>query len=102
MFTAEPSDIDTIKNAAALRCKSLFAAKALADNIGVGPAALEKWLFGHAKLAPVAMMELVRILFHGKSRWDPDTQTLVDVVKEPAAMLDTNDLPATAANAAGI
>ena len=45
-FTANPSDLDTVKNAAALHCRSLFGAKALADNIGVGPAALEKWLYG--------------------------------------------------------
>jgi hypothetical protein len=39
-FNGEPSDLDTIRNMTALRCRSLFAAQALASNIGVGPAAL--------------------------------------------------------------
>jgi hypothetical protein len=100
-FAANPSDLDTIKNATALRCRSLFAAKALADNIGVGPAVLEKWPFGQAKLAPSALEELVLILFNGQSRWDPDTQTLVDVVKPVTAQMDGRDLPhgATSASA---
>jgi hypothetical protein len=92
-FTANPSDIDTIKNATALRCKSLFAAKALADNIGVGPAALEKWLFGHARLAPSALEALVLIIFHGKSRWDAESGTLIEVVKPSTTMMSGADLP---------
>jgi hypothetical protein len=103
-FTATPSDLEVIKNATALRCKSLFAAKALADNIGVGPAALEKWLFGQAKLAPPALEALVSILFNGKSRLDPESGTLVDVVKPVAAQMDGRDLPhgQTSASAPGI
>jgi hypothetical protein len=92
-LTAEPSDLDLIKNATALRCKSLFAAKALADNVGIGPAALEKWLYGHARLAPSAMAEMVHVLFHGRAAWDPVNQRLLDVVKPASAQMSGSDIP---------
>jgi hypothetical protein len=72
------SDIDVVKNATALRCRSMFAAQVLAANTGIGSAALEKFVFGRAQLAPDAMAALVREIFHGRSRWDPITQTLVE------------------------
>jgi hypothetical protein len=83
-FADEPSDLDVIRNAVALRSKSLFGAQALAGNAGIGVAALEKFILG-ARLAPDAMMELTRIIFNGKAEWDPVNQRLIDVVK-PATL----------------
>jgi hypothetical protein len=94
----QPSDIDLVKNAAALRCKSLFGARVLADNAHIGPAALEKWLFGHARLAPDALDRMVRVLFNGAARWDDATQSLIDAPKPATAQMGAADMPPVATN----
>ena len=99
-FTAAPSDIDVVRNAAAWRSQSMFSAQALAANAGVGVGALEKFLQG-ARLAPTAMEKLVSILFQDRARWDSATQSLIDTPKPVTPMMDTSDLPhgATSASA---
>ena len=97
-FTKKLSDLDTVRGVAALHCQSLFSAQALARNIDVKPHQLDDFLRGKAELPPRAMLDAVRILFHGKAQWGPDAQALVDVVKPVTAQMGAADMPKTAIN----
>ena len=96
-LNGEPSDLDTIRNMTALRCRSMFAAQALAANCGVGPAALEKFILG-VRLAPEPMGKLVALLFDGKAAWNDATQSLVDIVKPATRQMGAADMPPVATN----
>lgn len=76
---ADSSDIDTVRNMVALQCRSCSGAQFLAANVGIGEGALQKFANGHARLAPSAMVAMVRILFNGSRAWCPVTQRLLDV-----------------------
>jgi hypothetical protein len=79
------SDLDTVKGAAALHCRSVFGAMILAGNIGVKPRQIENWLAGRAELPPGALEKLVRELFHHRTEWCPLTDRLIDAA-EPATL----------------
>ncbi len=78
MSESETHGVDFVRGAAALKCRSPFAAQVLATNCDIGPAALDKWLQGHARLAPAHMALMVRELFHDGRQWDHERQCLVD------------------------
>jgi hypothetical protein len=95
--------IDFVRGVAVMHCKSPFGFAMIAANIGVKPRALETFLAARNPLPPEAMEKLVEILFHGRARWDEETQMLADVVKPATAMMDASDMAPTTINApAGI
>ena len=95
------SELDTVRNMVALRCRSMFSAQALADNCDIGPAALQKFIYG-ARLAPAAMARLVAVLFDGNAAWNEATQSLVDTTRPSTRQMGADDMPATATNVPAI
>ena len=69
-FTAAPSDIDVVRNAAELRSQSMFSAQALAANAGIGVGALEKFLQG--------------IPFGDSPRWKSSSRFCFRIVRDGA------------------
>jgi hypothetical protein len=80
-------DLDIVRNACALHTRPVFALRLLAENAGVPTHAIEGFIVGksEAELPPETISKLVRVIFHNRADWDPQSKSLVDVVK-PATL----------------
>jgi hypothetical protein len=98
-LTMQGNGTDFVRGVCALHTKPIFAFAMVAANVGVRVNALEDFIRKGKPLPPEAMSRLVDTLFQGKARWDEPTQTLADVVKPAAAMMEARDKAPTAINA---